>query len=214
LSRRIGSPSRRTRALSLTRFISANQRKSRFAVARSLEQTVARPPASALSLVDSLFLSCAPNAEQRNKQTDARALVPSPHIQSRDTSPTTFISQQQWKPQNQKKKQASAAAPAAPAAGAAPPPKHLLLNYSYVPDILERRGPHREAHLAGAQKQLDAGKLVCAGAVGAPPKGATFFFKGASKEEVEAFVAADAYVKAGLVTAWAIEPYTVVVGDP
>ena len=50
--------------------------------------------------------------------------------------------------------------------------------------------------------------------MGLPPKGATFFFKGASRAEVETFVEADAYVKAGLVTAWSIEPYTVVVGDP
>jgi uncharacterized protein YciI len=97
---------------------------------------------------------------------------------------------------------------------AASEPKHLLLNYSYVPDILEKRGPYREAHLAGAQKKLDEGKLVCAGAVGLPPRGATFFFKGASRAEVEAFVKDDAYVQNGLVTAWSIEPYTVVVGDP
>lgn len=111
-------------------------------------------------------------------------------------------------PRQNKKKQASAAA-AAPA-----DPKHLLLNYSYVPDILEKRGPHREAHLAGAQAMLEQGKLVCAGAVGLPPKGATFFFKGCSRAEVEAFVQEDAYVKNGLVTAWSIDPYTVVVGDP
>lgn len=93
-------------------------------------------------------------------------------------------------------------------------PKYLLLNYSYVPDILEKRGPFREAHLAGAQKKLDAGKLICAGAVGAPPSGATFFFKGVGRDEVEEFVKADPYVQNGLVTAWSIEPYTVVVGDP
>lgn len=102
----------------------------------------------------------------------------------------------------------------AAASGPAAPPKHLLLNYTYVPDILEKRGPYREAHLAGAQKKLEAGKLVCAGAVGAPPSGATFLFKNISREEVEQFVKDDAYVQNGLVTAWAIEPYTVVVGDP
>jgi hypothetical protein len=31
------------------------------------------------------------------------------------------------------------------AAAAAPPPKYYLLNYTYVPDILEKRGPHRYA---------------------------------------------------------------------
>jgi uncharacterized protein len=55
---------------------------------------------------------------------------------------------------------------------------------------------------------------VCAGAVGTPPTGATFFFKNATRDEVEAFVKNDAYVQNGLVTAWSVEPYTVVVGDP
>lgn len=50
--------------------------------------------------------------------------------------------------------------------------------------------------------QLEAGKLVCAGAVADPPEGALFVFKGASRDAIEAFVAADPYVKAGLVTAW------------
>lgn len=56
-----------------------------------------------------------------------------------------------------------------------------LLSYQYVPDILEKRGPYREAHLAGARKHLDAGRLVAAGAVGDPVEGATFFFKDISK---------------------------------
>lgn len=60
-------------------------------------------------------------------------------------------------------------------------PKYWLLNYTYVPDILEKRGPYREAHLAGAKKHLDAGRLVAAGAVGDPVEGATFFFKDISK---------------------------------
>lgn len=30
----------------------------------------------------------------------------------------------------------------------------MLLQYSYVPDILEKRGPYREQHLAGANKMV------------------------------------------------------------
>jgi uncharacterized protein YciI len=60
-------------------------------------------------------------------------------------------------------------------------PKYWLLNYTYVPDILEKRGPYREAHLAGAKQHLAAGRLVAAGAVGDPVEGATFFFKDISK---------------------------------
>lgn len=66
-------------------------------------------------------------------------------------------------------------------AAAAAGPKYYLLNYTYVPDILEKRGPYREAHLAGAKKHLDAGRLVAGGAVGDPVEGAVFFFKDLSK---------------------------------
>lgn len=30
----------------------------------------------------------------------------------------------------------------------------MVLQYSYVPDILVKRGPHREQHLAGAAKMV------------------------------------------------------------
>ena len=29
-----------------------------------------------------------------------------------------------------------------------------VLKYNYVPDILDKRGPYREAHLAGAKKMV------------------------------------------------------------
>lgn len=72
----------------------------------------------------------------------------------------------------------------------------------------------REAHLAGAQAKLAAGKLVMAGASGDPVEGALFVFKNSSKAEIEAFVAADPYVQNGLVPSWTIKPYAVVVREP
>lgn len=90
----------------------------------------------------------------------------------------------------------------------------MLLRYEYVPDIVERRGPYRDAHLAGAQRKLDSGNLVCAGATGAPVDGALFVFKGLDAAAVEAFVKADPYVANGLVTSYKISPYAVVVGQP
>lgn len=100
------------------------------------------------------------------------------------------------------------------ATAAASGSKYWLLSYQYVPDILEKRGPYREAHLAGARKHLDAGRLVAAGAVGDPVEGATFFFKDISKEDIEAFVASDPYVQNGLVPSWSLKPFAVVVGNP
>jgi uncharacterized protein len=86
---------------------------------------------------------------------------------------------------------------------------HALF-YEYVPDILERRAPHREAHLAHVGAAADRGELVIAGALGDPPHGAMFAFRVDRPEAIEQFVAADPYVKAELVTGHRIEPWTVV----
>ena len=45
---------------------------------------------------------------------------------------------------------------------------YLLLTLEYVEDMVEKRGPHREEHLAGARKGFDEGKIVMAGAVVGP----------------------------------------------
>lgn len=89
---------------------------------------------------------------------------------------------------------------------------HHVLFYDYVDDILERRGPYREAHLAHAETAREAGTLRFLGALGDPVSGALGVFR-AGVEEIEEFVADDPYVKAGLVTAHRIEPWTVAVGE-
>ncbi|KAL4451930.1 hypothetical protein ABPG75_007592 [Micractinium tetrahymenae] len=98
-------------------------------------------------------------------------------------------------------------------ASAAPANSYMLLQYSYVPDILEKRGPYREGHLAGANKMAEEKKLVMAGAVADPVDGAVFIFRNVSKEEVEAFVSADPYKQNGLITSYSVRPYMVVAGD-
>jgi uncharacterized protein YciI len=86
-----------------------------------------------------------------------------------------------------------------------------ILFYDYVADMLERRAPHREAHLELIRSEKDAGKIVIAGALGDPPHGgAIVFAEGVSPSEIERFVAADPYCEAGLVTAWRVEPWNVV----
>ncbi|KAL4423016.1 hypothetical protein ABPG77_005496 [Micractinium sp. CCAP 211/92] len=98
-------------------------------------------------------------------------------------------------------------------ASAAPANSYTLLQYSYVPDILEKRGPYREQHLAGANKMAEQQKLVMAGALAEPVDGAVFIFRNVSKEDVEAFVAADPYKQNGLITSYSVRPYMVVAGD-
>jgi uncharacterized protein YciI len=88
---------------------------------------------------------------------------------------------------------------------------HQILSYDYVDDVLARRVPYREAHLALVRAERDAGRVVMAGAVGDPVSGAMFVFRGADPEPVEAFARRDPYTEAGLVTGWRIEPWNVVV---
>jgi uncharacterized protein YciI len=88
---------------------------------------------------------------------------------------------------------------------------HHVLFYDYVPDIAERRAPHRDAHLELARLWKEEGRLLMAGVLGDPPHGAALVFQLDDPAAVEAFVEADPYVAAGLVTAWRIEPYKVAV---
>lgn len=84
---------------------------------------------------------------------------------------------------------------------------HLLV-YDYVPDMAQRRAPHREAHLALIARYRDEGRLVIAGGVGVPVHGGLLAFREAA--DAEAFAAEDPYGAAGLVTSRRVEPWAVV----
>lgn len=87
---------------------------------------------------------------------------------------------------------------------------HAILVYDYVADILERRPPHREAHLARIGEWVESGAMLMAGPLGDPPTGALFVFGDVPAEEVARFADGDPYVAAGLVTARRILPWAVV----
>lgn len=89
-------------------------------------------------------------------------------------------------------------------------PTYHVLQYSYVPDILEKRDPYRAEHLQGAKDMAAASKIVMAGALTDPVDGAIFVFKNVTKDEIEAFVRKDPYVINGLVPKYQIRPYMVV----
>jgi uncharacterized protein len=96
-----------------------------------------------------------------------------------------------------------------------------ILRYSYVPDVLEKRGPHREKHLALAKEMCQLGGPTAPVAVvaatdnaGTPatvvvPTGALFVF--ADSASAQAFVEQDPYVTAGIVTEHFIEEWTVAI---
>ena len=89
---------------------------------------------------------------------------------------------------------------------------HQVLFYDYVENVVERRAPYREAHLAHAGAARQQGTLVMAGALGTPPTGAMFVFLVDDPSQIDAFVAGDPYVQNGIVTGHRVVPWTVVIG--
>jgi len=81
------------------------------------------------------------------------------------------------------------------------------LLYDYVSeDLIERRAPHRPAHIALVREWMADGRLLMGGALGDPPHGGLLVFESGAEE----FVARDPYVSSGIVTAWRVEPWSVV----
>ncbi len=87
---------------------------------------------------------------------------------------------------------------------------HIVLFYDYVPDIVERRGPHREAHLARIAEWVADGRIVMAGALGDPATGAAIVFADLPVAVIEGFADGDPYVADSLVTERRIVPWNVV----
>jgi uncharacterized protein len=90
--------------------------------------------------------------------------------------------------------------------------KHFALMYDVVDGFIDKRMPHREAHLALVRAAQSRGELVMAGALGDPPDGALLVFRGDTPEAAERFARADPYVMQGLATRWQVRPWNVVVG--
>lgn len=88
-----------------------------------------------------------------------------------------------------------------------------LLQYDYIPEVLEKRGPYREAHLGLAKKLIEEGRCVSGGPTGPNkmevPTGALFIFT--DFDAAEEMVANDPYVSNGIVTRHKIEEWNVVV---
>ena len=90
---------------------------------------------------------------------------------------------------------------------------HYLLFYDYSADYLARRSEFRAEHLRLAWASNARGELVLGGAFADPADGAVLLFKCDSPDIPTQFVAADPYVRNGLVTKHWVRPWTTVVGD-
>ena len=89
---------------------------------------------------------------------------------------------------------------------------YYILFYDVVDDYVERRKPLREEHLALGRAAFERGELVMAGAFAEPADGAAFVFRVDDPAIVQRFAQADPYVRNGLVKAWRVRHWTVVVG--
>jgi uncharacterized protein YciI len=90
--------------------------------------------------------------------------------------------------------------------------RHFALLYDVVDNFAERRLPFREEHLRLIRDANARGLIQFAGALGDPPDGALIVFHTDSAASIEAFARADPYVIEGLVTAWRVRPWNVVIG--
>ena len=89
---------------------------------------------------------------------------------------------------------------------------HFALVYDVVENFVERRAPFRAAHLQLLRDAQTSGFLRWAGPLGDPPDGALLVCDADSAAAVEAFALSDPYVSEGLVTAWRVRPWNIVIG--
>jgi hypothetical protein len=89
---------------------------------------------------------------------------------------------------------------------------YYMLIYKTVEGYVEKRAPHRPAHLDYSSTAHARGDLFMGGVLGDPPDTAILIFRAEGPSVAEEFAKNDPYVKAGLVKEWSVRPWTVVIG--
>lgn len=85
-----------------------------------------------------------------------------------------------------------------------------ILFYEYVPNIEEKRTPHRDGHLGLLRELHEDGRMRMAGAYSEPLDGAAIVFS--DRKSAEEFAERDPYVANGLVLRWWVRDWNVVIG--
>lgn len=89
---------------------------------------------------------------------------------------------------------------------------YYALFYEGADNYVQRRAPHRDAHLALVRGAHARGDIVMAGALGDPPGEALLIFRGEGPQVAETFARQDPYVINGVVARWRVVPWHVVAG--
>jgi len=90
---------------------------------------------------------------------------------------------------------------------------HLLLEYHLSADYIERRPEFRAEHLALLEACTQRGELVLAGALPDPFDRAVMVWREDSAEAINRFIAADPYVRHGLISSWQVRTWNTVIGS-
>ncbi len=89
---------------------------------------------------------------------------------------------------------------------------YYMLLYDVVDNFIERRAGFRDAHLQLAREAHERGELLLAGALADPVDGAALVFTTEDRSVAERFAQNDPYVTGGLVKAWRVRQWNVVIG--
>jgi hypothetical protein len=87
----------------------------------------------------------------------------------------------------------------------------FAVEYGYVPDMAERRGPHRADHLAFLKDLAERDQLVLAGALTEPVDGAWIVVRAESAATAKALLDPDPYARAGLIRSVTVRPIAIAI---
>ena len=80
--------------------------------------------------------------------------------------------------------------------------KHYVLTYNYVADMVNKRGPYRDAHISYA-KDFESKGLLLGGALQNPVDSGLLIFD-AAKQDVVQYAENDPYNKNGLIKSYSV----------
>lgn len=92
------------------------------------------------------------------------------------------------------------------------PKKTFLLEYKYVKNMVEKRTPHRAAHLEYASRFVESKVLIAGGAIVPDVDRGVLVFQSNDATVVQDFAKSDPYVLKGLVEDYSVKEWAVVIG--